>query len=202
MNGMKKTVALFLALGLVMALAACGGGKKEPEVTKQTSVSGSANEPAWITRGAGAFKDDTSGVLAFYGVGIAQGIANRALEMQTADTRARTDLARALDTYVANFMKDYMASAVASDMKSSEEEQFVSSITKSITETTLVGSQIINHWRGPDGTLYSLAMLSFDDVANGMKREMKKRSAEIKMNADDAMKELDDQLQKRRESGN
>ncbi|OGP58846.1 MAG: hypothetical protein A2V67_19210 [Deltaproteobacteria bacterium RBG_13_61_14] len=201
MKGMKKIVALLLALGLVVALAACGGGKKEPEVTKQTSVSGAANEPAWITRGAGAFKEDTGG-LAFYGVGIAQGIANRALEMQTADTRARTDLARALDTYVANFMKDYMASAVASDMSSSEEEQFVSSITKSITETTLVGSQIINHWRGPDGTLYSLAMLSFDDVANGMKREMKKRSAEIKMNADDAMKELDVQLQKRRESGN
>jgi len=201
MNWMKKIAVWLLALGLVVAVAACGG-KKEPEVTKQTSVSGAANEPEWITRGAGAFKDDTSGTLAFYGVGIAQNITNRALEVQTADTRARTDLARALDTYVANFMKDYMASASASDMSSSEEEQFVSSITKSITETTLVGSQIINHWRGPDGTLYSLATLSFDDVANGMKREMKKRASELKMNADDAMKELDEQLDKRRESGN
>ena len=198
MKGMKKTVALFLALLLVAALAACGGAKKEPEVTKQTSVSGSANEPAWVTRGAGAFQDDTG--FAFYGVGVVQGIANKGLEVQTADSRARADLARALDTYVANFMKDYMASAVASDMKSSEEEQFVSSITKSITEATLVGSQIVNHYRGPDGTLYSLARLSFDQMESNMKQQIGKRSSEIKMNADQAMKELDEQLDKRKAS--
>ena len=200
MEGMKRTVVLMLVLGLVWALSACGPEKKpeENKVTKQTSVSGNKNEPAWVTRGAGAFKDETG--LAFYGVGVVQGIANRGLEMQTADSRARADLARALDTYVANFMKDFMSSAVSSDMKSSDEQQFVSSITKSITETTLVGSQIVNHYRGPDGTLYALGRLSFDDVGKGMKEQVKKRSAELKLTADQAVKELDEQLEKRKAS--
>jgi hypothetical protein len=200
MKGMKRSLALVLALALVWALYACQPEKKEEQttVTKQSSVSGSAKEPSWVTRGAGAFKDETG--LAFYGVGVVQGIQNRGLEMQTADSRARADLARALDTYVANFMKDFMSSAVASDMKSSDEQQFVSSITKSITETTLVGSQIVNHYRGPDGTLYALGRLSFDDVGKGMKDQVKKRSAELKLTADQAVKELDEQLDKRKAS--
>ncbi len=198
---MKKTVALMVVLALVLAVGACGGEKKPEEtqqgkITNQSSVSGNKNEPAWVTRGAGAFKDETGA--AFFGVGVVQGIANRGLEMQTADSRARADLAKALDTYVANFMKDFMSSAVASDMKQSDEQQFVSSITKSITETTLVGSQIVNHYRGPDGTLYALGRLSFDSVGSSMKEQVKKRSAELKLTADQAVKELDEQLDKRK----
>jgi hypothetical protein len=193
MEGIKRTASLLVLLAMVMTLGACG--EKEQTVTGAKAK----NEPEWIVRGSGAFKDEEG--LAFYGVGAVQGISNRGLELQTVDQRARADLARALDTYVANFMKDYMASAVASDMEASEEEQFVSSITKSITEATLVGSQIAARWRAPDGTLWALAKLSFDDVANTMKSEMRKRAAELKMNANEAMEELDEQLEKRRASG-
>jgi len=164
----------------------------------EAGLMGTKNVPTWVIRGAGAFKDDTG--VAFYGVGVINGISNAKLELQTSDSRARADFAKALDTYVANFMKDFISSAPAAGMNSSAHEQFVSSITKSVTETALVGSQIVNHFRGPDGTLYALARLIFDDVANMMKSEMSKRSSELGMNSNAAIQKMDADLQKRKAS--
>ncbi len=196
--GHLVTALMIGALGLAIG---CGGKKAKVDesgltqgVTKQTSMSGDPNEPEWVRKGGAGFDDAMD---KFYGVGISQGITNRALQMQTADQRARTELSRVLNTYTANFMKDYMSSAIATDMDDSQEEQFVSSITKSITETTLVGSKIVDHFKGPDGTMYSLAEVSFDSLAGMMRDKMAERAQELKMTADEALRELDEQLEKR-----
>jgi len=199
---MKKKfyLAPVVILSSFLIFFACG--KKRPKLTDQSSISGSKTEPAWVTRCAGAFED--AGKEAFYGCGVASGIENRALQIQTADARARADLARAIDTYIASFFKDYLSSAGLSQeagLTEIEEKQFIESITKEITEVSLYGVQILDRWRAPDGTLYSLARVSFENVAQNMKKAMSERAKELKLEADRALEELDRQLEKRKQSG-
>ena len=173
---MKTANKVFLAtvvliFGMSFMLVGCGKDKQ--------SVSGSSKEPDWVTKCDAAFKD--AGKDAFYGCGSVTGIQNRSLQTQTADQRAKADLAGKLDTYVASFMKDYMSSASSGDITESEEEQVVESITKSITEATLYGVQQVDRWRSPeDGTLYSVVKVSFDSMAQSMRKAMKQRSEEIR----------------------
>ena len=187
---------------LLLGLLIFSCGKKKTKLTDQTSISGSKTEPAWVTRCAGAFED--AGKEAFYGCGAVSGVENKALQIQTADARARADLAKAIDTYVASFFKDYLSSAGLSQeagLTEIEEKQFIESITKEITEITLYGVQIVDRWRAPDGTLYSLARVSFENLAQSMKKAMSERAKELKLEADRALEELDRQLEKRRQSG-
>ena len=76
--------------------------------------------PQWVYKGSGAFEESAGKV--FYGVGIASGISNKALLFSTADNRARAEVAKTLETYVAVLAKDYMASTTAGDMSASSEE--------------------------------------------------------------------------------
>ena len=68
----------------------------------------------------------------FYGVGIASGIKNRALLISTADNRARAEIAKTLDTYVAYLAKDYMAAT--SSNEESTEEQHVEQALKTLQQ--------------------------------------------------------------------
>ena len=115
--------------------------------------------PKWVWKGSGAFDEDEGKV--FYGVGIAAGIKNRALLRATADNRARVEVAKVLETYVAALAKDYMASTTAGDMSASSEEQHVEQALKSFTKATLHGATIVDHWVDPDdGTMFSLCKLN------------------------------------------
>ena len=104
-----KSVCVLVALGMLFAI---GCGKKEPA----PPIAG----PAWTYKGSGAFDDEKKGKV-FYGVGIASGIKNKALLFNTADNRARAEVAKVLETYVASLAKDYMASTTAGDMSASSE---------------------------------------------------------------------------------
>jgi hypothetical protein len=155
-----KSVCVLVAVGMLFAV---GCGKKEPA----PPVAG----PAWTYKGSGAFDVDKGKV--FYGVGIASGIKNKALLFSTADNRARAEVAKVLETYVASLAKDYMASTTAGDMSASSEEQHVEQALKSFTKTTLHGARIIDHWIDPgDGTLFALCemdLLAFKEALNDYK---------------------------------
>ncbi len=142
-----KVVCVLVALGVLFAI---GCAKKEPA----PPIAG----PAWTYKGSGAFDVDKGKV--FYGVGIASGIKNKALLFSTADNRARAEVAKILETYVAVLAKDYMASTTAGDMSASSEEQHVEQALKTFTKTTLHGARIIDHWIDPsDGSLFALCEL-------------------------------------------
>src|SRR2546429_2575821 len=107
------------------ALVACGGEKK-PDMSNQILH---ANGPDWVNRGSGAFGGEKGKI--FYGVGIASGIRNAALRRSTSDSRARSEIAKTLDTYVAVLNKDYQASTTAGDMSASTvEKQVPHALTK------------------------------------------------------------------------
>lgn len=112
--------------------------------------------PVWVQRGGGAVSQD--GERAFYGVGIANNIANPALLRTTADNRARNDLAKVLETYSASLMQDYMASGG---------EQQVEQAIKTFTSVSLRGAEIVDRYMSGEGTTYSLAKL---DLQTAMRK--------------------------------
>ncbi|MBI5629486.1 MAG: LPP20 family lipoprotein [Elusimicrobia bacterium] len=148
--------------------------------------------PEWVNKGNGAFKDGGQG--AFYGVGIAQGIRNRALAVTASDDRARAEIAKIMETYIAVLTKDYMASTTAGDMSKSSEEQHVSSTLKSFAKVTLRGAMIIDHWKDPsDGTLFALCKLDLAAVKRTLEesKELDNKMRDfVRANAEKAFDEL------------
>ena len=157
--------------------------------------------PKWVNRGSGAYDGEHG--KAFYGVGIVTGIDNPALLRQTGDNRARGEIAKLFDTYIAAMMKDYQRSTTAGNFQASAEEQDVVSAQKTITEVTLRGVEIRDHWTNPqNGALYALAILDLNGITknlgqapglNGRVRDY------VRDNAQRAFEDLDRELGQRTE---
>jgi hypothetical protein len=173
-----------LALVGAFALSACSGKKSSPIAQ---------NAPEWVNKGSGAFKDK-EGKQVFYGVGIAQGINNRALAVTAADDRGRAEIAKIMNSYVTSLTKDYMASVTAGDMTKSSEEQMVSQTMKNFAKFTLTGAIPVDHWKDPsDGTMFALVKLDMAAVQSTL-AQSKELNAQVrdyvKANAEKAFDEL------------
>ena len=184
-----KILSVLLCVG-IMSLVGCAGKETAPPAVQA---------PAWVTKGSGAF--DTAKGKVFYGVGVASGIKNRALSISTADNRARAEIAKILETYVAVLAKDYMASTTAGDMSESSEEQHVEQALKTFTKATIHGAQIINHWTDPaDGSLFSLCELDLF-AFKGALDEFKELDEEVRdyvrKNAEKMHEQLEEMEEKR-----
>jgi hypothetical protein len=195
---MKGKVLRGLCVLVVMGLLVLMGcAKKKPAIEKP--VEWSPKSPAWAVKGSGAFDVDKGKI--FYGVGIASGIRNRALLISTADNRARAEVAKILETYVAYLAKDYMASTTAGDMSASSEEQHVEQALKTFTKTTLHGATIVDHWRDPeDGSLFSLCELdlfAFKEALNDYKELDSQVRDYVRDNAEKLHKQLEEMEQKK-----
>jgi hypothetical protein len=184
----------FKKLGLAaLALAAVGGGLSLTGCGHKVAAGPvAAQAPEWVNKGNGAFKDGGSAV--FYGVGIAQGIRNRALSVTASDDRARAEIAKIMNSYIAVLTKDYMASTTAGDMTKSSEEQMVSQTLKNFAKFTLHGAVIVDHWKDPsDGTMFALAKLDMAAVQKTLdeSKELDSKMRDyVKANAEKAFDEL------------
>jgi hypothetical protein len=176
-----------LAVGFAFLMTGCASS---PKPTADTAAAG----PEWVMKGSGAF--DVDGTKVFYGVGAASGIRNKALLRQTADNRARAEIARTMEIYVASLSKDYMASTTAGDMSESSEEQHVETALKTFTKATLHGTQIVDRWMDPaDGSMYALCeldLLAFKDALDNYKELDEKVRDYVRDNADRMHHELED----------
>jgi len=188
MKNINNSLKVLFCIGAGITLAACGGGKKNiqaPAAPAPIAASG----PAWVNQGSGAFKDGN-----FYGVGLATGIKNRALAIDTADSRARAKIAEVFNTYVAKLTKDYMASTTAGDMSASSEEQNVTNSLKSFTQMNLSGVVIVDHWvDSADGSMFALAKLDVAGVKASLEkaRELDAKVRDyVRANADKAFEDL------------
>ena len=191
MNKMNTSMKGFACVCAAIMLAGCGGGKK---ITKEAAlpINNSpiaVNGPAWVNQGSGAFRDGN-----FYGVGIVTGIKNRAMAIDTADSRARAKIAEVFNTYIAKLSKDYMASTTSADAKGVSEEQNVTTALKSVTQMTLSGAMPIDHWIDPsDGSMFSLVKLDLAAVKTTMETATQldaKVRDYVKANADKAFNDL------------
>ena len=136
-------------LSILAAVLALGAGCPPPPGEGPGAVTGVTpdGKPVWVRKGSGKY-NGAHGV-AFYGVGIVQGIRNPSLARQTADNRARGAIASMFHSYIAKMMKDYQRSTTAGNFQASAEEQDVVAAQKTITEVTLRGVEIRDHADGP-----------------------------------------------------
>jgi hypothetical protein len=187
---MKKLLSLVVSLALVGALTVvvggCAGGNAG---LTGTTASGA---PAWVNKGSGAFSGDRG--KAFYGVGSAPKMVDAALQRDRANNRARAEILKIFNTYIAYMMKDYARSTTAGDMSKESYEADVQSVQKTISIGDLNGAQIMDTWKDPaDGTLYSLAVLDVAGVGDIMakKGELDAKLRDyVRANAEKAFDEL------------
>jgi hypothetical protein len=152
MKGFLKVMFLAVVISAVGMIFGCQG--------KHKLVSAA---PDWVNRGSGAFEDE--GEKVFYGVGAVTGISSQPLAVRTADQRARADIAKQLDTYVANLYRDYQTSTAAAMGKQVLEEQHVEESLKTFTQVSVHGARVMDHWKEPEtNTIYSLVRLNLEGI--------------------------------------
>lgn len=178
---MPRMIQIFLLLSL-FALG-CGGA------------------PHWV-KGVADFDD--AGVTALYGVGMTKQGQNPAATRAKAESRARTELAKQIETYSTSFIKDFMNEHqdYMADPGAASSTEYFASVAKNIAEATLAGSMIIDSYDDGDNW-YSLAKLPLESkfmeafrarVAESI-RDRKLAVAEDKANQ--MLEELDKELVKK-----
>jgi len=193
--------SIIQAGAILFILTFCFGCRKNPPALKQEAPQ-VKNQPGWVTRCGPALADFKSEK--FYGCGKALKLADKPLLMQSADECARTDLAKNIDSYVSSLFMDFLGNSSVrekTELDEIERQQFILSLTRQITETTLLGTQIFDRWSGPDGTVHSIAAVRFEDLAGIMSKVMRERAKEIRLEESQAVQLLDQLLEKRRAAG-
>jgi len=179
---MKKVLSMLLVAALSLAfLSGCATAPKKPD---------------WITKGPAAFKNDKK---TLYGVGLAENIKSEALRRTAADNRAIAEISKQLSVMSTSLMRDYMASASATEEEKTSGEQYVENTVKTFTSNTISGVKIIDRWDDGKKT-YSLAALNIDDLKN-LTDQIQTLSAQareyIKANAEKAFDKLEAEQEKR-----
>jgi hypothetical protein len=151
----NKALITFLFIVAVGLLNACGGR------TTVESDLGIKDAPDWVNKGT-AFVDDKGGRL-LHGVGSAPAMGDQALQISTADDRARAELARILTTYMDVASRDYRAASGSGTDTATD--QSVTRQIDALTKVNLAGAQIIGHWHDKhSGTIYSIAELDVKQI--------------------------------------
>ena len=161
--------------------------------------------PEWITKGGAGLSGERH---VFYGVGNAAGIQNPSLRRRSAEAAARRALAENFQVYIAALNKQYLAETTAGDMERTSVEQHIEDVMKQVTDTTLVGSRIIDYWEHPNrNEAYAYSRLDLEEFLEAMQRygaatgQLKELDARIKEfvreNATKAHEELNRELKKR-----
>lgn len=199
---MKRSSILFVALFAFLA-SACASTPGPDDPDHPVHGVNPDGTPKWVNKGSGAYEGEFG--KCFYGVGVLAGVNNPGLARSTVDNRARGEIAKLFDVYIASMMKDYQRSTTAGDFSASAEEQDIVSAQKTITEVTLRGVEIRDHWVDPqDGTRYALAVLDLNGIMESLDKakELNARIKEhVRANARRAFEDLDKELQMRTDRG-
>ncbi len=179
-GGTMRKLAMFLGIAF---LVGCAGAPKAPK---------------WVQRGAAAFPGDEGKY--YYGVGVSGKSLNPAMDRQKAEHRARVDLSRAISSYVSSLIKDFMEEwpdYFNPELGGSEE--ITTSVSKEVSEAVLTGCQTIDHWREPKiGNLWALVRMDRDATNKRFMDSMRnKKRIFLEMKADEALEQLDKELEKR-----
>ncbi len=157
------------------------------------AITACAGPPDWVEEGSGALhKEDSK---AFYGVGSVIGVKNEPLAWDTAENRARAELAKNFETYTGYLMRDYAASTNAGDFTSSTEEQNVERAIKTFSAVTLHGVRPVDRYKDDDTfTYYVLAKLALKDAKEAI-QESKELDGQMRDFVRDNAERLFDRLE-------
>jgi hypothetical protein len=158
--------------------------------------------PGWVTKGCTSYIKDSKKIC---GVGSIGGTRNPSLIRTTAVSRARTEIARNLQTKVIAMLQDYQATTSGGQYfgKSASDEQHVVDVSKQITDLTLSGTEQKDSWISKNGTYYALIILNvekFKNIVNNMNNIPESVRKSVIEHADKAFKELDMEIDKQKEN--
>ncbi len=177
----RQQLFQWICVVCLLGLTACGG------------------PPKWVNEGSGVMnKDDSKSI---YGVGSFIGDKNEPFAWETAENRARAEIAKTFRTYTAYLMQDYAASTTAGDFTKSTEEQNVERAIKTFSAVTLNGVRPIKRYKDEDSsTYYVLTKLSFEEMKEAL-QQAQELDAEVRefvrKNAEKAFKKLEQEEAKR-----
>lgn len=169
---------LLTLIPAVLLLAACAGR------TVVESDLGIKGAPDWVNEGSQALNDKDGRL--FHGVGQAPAMGDPALQISTADNRARAEIARVLSSYMDLAANDYAAASASGESQFSVQQ--VSNQIRNSTKLNLAGARIIAHWKDKKtGVVYSLAELDMKAVKEtlALSRDMNEEARRyLEANAD------------------
>ena len=173
---MKPTVKSSIPLILVtLGLVACGGPKPKTDMAECVFPDAPAMEaPAWVC-------DAPVEGVSLSAVGYAQkSKAGSAFMKQMASADGRVQLAQTFKTRVQNMIKQYAETTGSADAETVNRVN--TSVSKLITNETLVGSRIFKSRTSPSGGLYVLMGLDSTNV-----KQAAQESIQTSMNNDQAL---------------
>ena len=163
---MKITYTI-LSLALLSAFLLSGCAASAPETLppeKQPLYNpNQVQAPAWVFGGGGAVTAKSAKIM--FGVGSAPKMMDISMQRDRAGNRARAEILKIFNTYIAYMMKDYARSTTAGDMSKESYEADVLQVQKTISIGDLNGAQLADTWRDPaDGTIYIMMTLDLNSV--------------------------------------
>ena len=198
-----KASKIFIAAMAAMLMAAlmfaagCANNTRPPAIE---TVMGQEMEgaPDWV-KGKGCPDKKTNKEIC--AVGSIGGTRNVSLAREAAIERARVQMARTLQDKVMAMLKDYQATTTGGQEfgTSAADEQHARDVSKTVTDTTLAGTEIIDSWVSNKGTYYALVALDVDkfkDTVNKIQNLSESIRKAVIDRADNAFKELDDEIDK------
>lgn len=176
MAKMNFTVASFLMIAFM--LSGCAGDKKpEPVATFDDRCKFPGTQelaPGWVCDEPVPGWDVTApGSAEKTGAGYE-------FQKQMAVTSARTAMAQQMAVHVANMVKQFAETTGAAD--SETVDRVNTSVTKQITDQTLVGTKVVKSIQGPDGKLWVLMGIDANGAA-----ALAKAAVKTSMNNDQAL---------------
>jgi len=176
---MKKTCLFLLVLAFGLAFSACG--------SKPAAVANvPANTPEWL--------NDFPPEDAIWGVGSAKQ-SSESMSMTTAEARARTAIARQLNTKVQAMFTDYNLDA--GNVRNQANTSLQEDVSRQITNMDVSGARPIKRWKAPDGTWWYLVEMKKTDAKNQVSSILRnEEAAYAQFKTQQALQMLDAQLAK------
>lgn len=178
---MIKTISSLALAGLV-AVAITGCSDKEPEVPKKKAVEiqgcmvDEAQAPQW------ACVPVYEGSYASVGIAM-KSAAGDAFMRKRALASGRDDLAQQIEIDVKNKMESFTRSTGTSEAESVD--MVASAVSKQVAHQVLRGSNYVDYWKSPKGTIYLLVTMPKSSVNEETKKVVKQSISSFKN--DDAL---------------
>jgi len=162
---MNKVAFLIAGVAFTSLLTGCGGDKKEDVADCVFPDAPGTAAPGWVC-------DEPQKDLEVSAVGsAAKSGAGHDFMKTMASTAARVQLAQNMKVQVRNMVKQYIETTGAAD--SETVDKVMTSVTKQITNETLVGTKIYKTRTSPNGNLYVLVGMDEASVQQATQKAVK-----------------------------
>jgi hypothetical protein len=162
---MNKAAYLVAGVAMSALLAGCGDNVKEDVADCVFPDAPGTEAPGWVC-------DEPVEGVEVSAVGSAQKSgAGHSFMKQMAATDARVQLAQRMQVHVKNMIKQYVETTGAADAETVD--RAMTSVTKQITNESLVGTKIFKTRTSPTGSLYVLLGMDPNGVADAAEKAVK-----------------------------